>query len=190
MRGENMKKITLFISFIFCVLLLVGCGASAPNNSSGKEDYGSLPDEMPDASAPEYDASAPEYDGSHDNKDENGSVQAGQITASAWNDNENFNYWLDLITHSDNNSENGKHYLAYSYDGFNSKAPGLEIKNMYTLTITANGTPLNNAKVNVKLNNQSLFIGVTNAKGIVYIFIDELYDTNITYKWENLTPIK
>ena len=168
-----MKKALLFISIIFSIFLLVGCASSnSAGSSNPSDDFGSV-GERPDVSMPEY-------EDSNGSKDE-GNVQAGQITASAWNDNENFNYWLDLITHSDNASESSKHYLASSYEGFNSKAPGLEIKNMYTLTITANGTPLNNAKVNVKINNQSLFIGVTNAKGIVYIFIDELYDTNITF---------
>jgi uncharacterized repeat protein (TIGR02543 family) len=174
-----MKKILLFIGILFCAFVLVSCSASKPNSDSDPssppgDDYGSIDGptkedfDSPSNSAPSGEASK-------------GDVQAGQITASAWSDNENFEYWLNLITHSSNNVDQDKHYLASTFDAFNSKAPGLEVKNMYKVAITSNGVALNNAKVTVRLNSETLFQGVTNAAGIVYIFIKEIYDTNISF---------
>lgn len=180
-----MKKIILFISIIFCAFLIVGC-SSAPNTSKG-DSYGSIdgdyPDDpgvYPDAPGAEPDYSAPSNKGEGYNKDEE-LPQAGQITASEWNDNEHYDYWKSLITYSDNDSETEKHYLASYYEGFNSKAPGLNIKNMFKLVLTSNGQALNNAYVTVRHASTVLFKGVTNAAGVLYFFVKDLYDTHVTF---------
>lgn len=178
------RKLIILFAIVFLSFPIFSCGSSggvsngAPG-ASGGDGYGSTGDEIygdgpgdwfePDASGP-----------TNGSEKEEGDVQAGQITASAWSDNENFDYWKDLITKSNNASEQEKHYLASTYEAFNNKAPGLIVNNMYKIVLTSNGTPLNNAKVTVKSASNKLFSGVTNAAGTLYVFLDQLYDTNVT----------
>ncbi len=183
-----MKKILLFIGILFCAFTLVSCASSndSPSNSDPSllpdGDYGSVDDDFdsPSSSAPNGEASK-------------GDIQAGQITASEWNDNENFEYWLNLISHSQNDIEKEKHYLASYYDVFNSKTSALEVKNMYKLKLTKEQKPLANANVVVRFNQTILFEGVTNSAGIVYTFFDkELYDEveiDVIYKNTKITTL-
>lgn len=161
-----MKKIFLLITIFFTCLILYSC-SSAPNSSTSPDaDYGSMPE-------------SPSYSAPSDKGDSDGDVEAGQMTASAWSDNENFSYWLDLIDHSDNDDVANKHYLASEYEIFQSKSKALEVKNMWKFVFTYKNVPLNNAKVTIRHNNNVLFKGTTNAQGIVYAFYNQIYDTDL-----------
>lgn len=179
-----MKKFILFLTIIFCAFLIVGC--SSASNSSKGDDYGSIddipedPGYFPLPDLPLSPDSSPSTKGDDDETNQ-GNLQAGQITASAWSDNEHYDYWKSLITYSENDSETEKHYLASYYEGFNSKAPGLNVKNMFKLVLTSNGQALNNAYVTVRHASTVLFKGVTNAAGELYFFVKDLYDTHVTF---------
>lgn len=192
-----MKKIILFISIIFCAFLIVGC-SSAPNTSKG-DGYGSIdgdypdaPGVYPDAPGAEPDYSAPSDKGEGYNKDEE-LPQAGQMTASAWSDIENFFYWKNLITKSENADENEAHYLASDYEIFNSKAPGmLEVNNMYKVCVLSDDDVVcSGAQVTIRLEDKTLFQGVTDINGTLIAYIKSTYDTNITvdvvYKGQTYT---
>lgn len=169
-----MKKILLFITILFFSIILVGCASS--DKSEIDNNYGSIGGE-PINPMPDFAPGAPEGGDYYNPSSKDEPIQAGQITSSEWNDNENFDYWLNLISHSPNETEQEKHYLASYYEVFNSKTKALAVKYMHKFHFTNEEKPLANAKVVIRFNNTVLFEGVTNAAGDVYTFFDkELYD--------------
>ena len=179
MRGDILKKTLLFISIFIFTLLLVSCSSGPSTNAPAPDDFGSIDkEEMPEVMDPSY---SPDLKPDEDTiQDED--IPAGQLTSSAWSDIENFTYWKDLISYSENKQEDENHYLASEYEIFNSKAPGiLEVKNMYKLSVlTPSGVPLPGAKVTVLKDDIVLFKGVTDINGAVMAFIKSIYDTDIT----------
>lgn len=90
---------------------------------------------------------------------------AGLITASAWNDNDNYSDWQSLFYLGQTPSENGKlaNYL-------NGNDWGLNSLNRVKVSVLSGDKPISGAKVGAVSNGVVEFRGVTDAKGVAYLF--------------------
>lgn len=159
-----MKKfLGIFILVLF--LLLVGCsGAADYYPSYGREPLGDL----------YYDSSFSSkgyVEGEGGEKENDVTLQAGQLTASATFDNQKFDFWKGLIT--SNQEGDG---LFKEYD----ERFAFKTKNRITLTFPK-GTY---ARVDLVEEDNVKFTSYADASGVCYIFSDESkenYKLNIEY---------
>jgi len=102
------------------------------------------------------------FDGDSDDQPYYG---AGQMTASAWNDNTYFEAWRELF------DREGK---------FNSFLQGdwnLPSQNRIKVTVTSGDDPVANASVKCVSGKTALFSAVTDATGVAYLFTSALTGT-------------
>ena len=92
-------------------------------------------------------------------------VEAGQMTAGAWNDNANYELWRGLFRQGQTAEDSGK-FVFYETTGSRlSTAHRLEVR------VTKENYPVAGAKVlSMDPNGNVTFSAVTNANGIAYLF--------------------
>ena len=107
-----------------------------------------------------------------ENKEEDKVVlPSGMITAGAWNDNDNYEMWVNLFSQADkeNDLEEGK-FFVYSADkgwGFNS------LKRV-KVSVTFEGSPVAGATVKAYDENENMvFSAVSDAQGNAYLFVKD-----------------
>ena len=182
-----MKKLFIYLLLLVSIFL-VSCGASKaldgdpsssprePGDHYAYEIGPSIADSyLPSPEAGGYKTSEGDaYEGWDDvstgeEKPNEEYPQAGQLTASAVFDNDNYNFWKTLITRG---QEAGLFYgdsLKYPFDSTNR------------IKITV--PKINNAKVSI--NNK--YFGITDSNGVVYLFPEKAdsYDLSIVYTDNN-----
>jgi len=106
-------------------------------------------------------------------------IQSGQITSTALNDLESFDLWKELIE-----SEEQSDFVE-TYKNFIQQAQIMNLTNLLKVKLTSNGEVLENAKVELMYNDEVLYKAVSNAKGIVYLFlptiVPEKFSVKVTY---------
>ena len=190
------KVIAIVLSFVLLCAALAGCGAgggSAPASpdsapppggvSSGRGDSAMSErdgspgsDTMPEPSAPDdYYTSESTYDDSFDSatsvepaEDVSADPESqarpqlrpspGQLTAGEWDDNDNYDFILNLVQTND------------EWRSFETRWQ-FNISGRVTAVVTDDGTPINNAVVEL-LDNQgnTVFVARTNNAGVAYLF--------------------
>ncbi|MBQ7173103.1 MAG: VWA domain-containing protein [Clostridia bacterium] len=92
--------------------------------------------------------------------------RAGLITASAWNENVNYDFWRSLFKKGQSKEENGKFVYFYEGDRW-----GFDSTNRVKVTVKVGETPVAGAKV-VCLDNEgeARFAAVTGSDGVAYLF--------------------
>ena len=179
-----MKKLSRFM-FLVCLMAMIfsatSCASSgfggligdaAPGGGFGgglKGDYDGgvmapeMDSAMPDGEYSEEDAEVTEP--SDKNEDEVVILPSGMITAGAWNDNDNYQAWLDLFAQGE--EENGKFYLYTNPTnswGFNSL-------NRVKVTVKSGEDVVAGATVVAKDNEgKILYSAVSDAQGNAYLF--------------------
>lgn len=159
-----MKK-TLFIAVILSMIVaLASCSGAADGYFGG--GYGSSIGDA--AGAPEADGETGEEteDDTDDKAEEEQDVTlpAGMITAGAWNDNDNYSFWLEQFLQGE---ENGKFYN-YTIPG---NSWGYNSLNRVKVHVTNGEDAFAGAKVVASdENGNTLFSAVTDAKGDAYLF--------------------
>ena len=147
------KVISVFLMFLF-IITITSCGATSP-------DYG-----------PSYDSSSSEKDDFPNDFEDNFEYQAGQLTSCAYNDNDHFTFWKELM--SSNQEGEGifkNYYEKYSFKAFNR----LKVK-----------VPINiSVKVHLLDENQNIvFTGIPDATGNTYLYpktYQETYNICLEY---------
>ena len=163
------KALNLILIFIF-TLFVVACGASGGNGGAAESP-------SPDMG---YEGGSGDVGGSSSNgPDGFEGIEPGQLTASAFNDCINYNYWLNLIT-SNPNDDYQKHYLAAHYESFINTTNLLDTKNMITIKVTDGELPICNTKVNILAGTVNLFTSYTNSFGILYAHVPSAIKTGLT----------
>ena len=166
------KKLFILLFFAFIVLVLCGCGMGGGSYDNGSSYKESTPSGGDYNKTYNSEAGMAGYDPT---------ISSGQLTSKAWSDNENYDYWLKLITPDENNQS--EHYLATEYQNFINKTQLLYSKNMVKVVITKDGVPLEGARVEATFVNgnaeQVLFKGMTDSFGVCYLFFKEEHDANI-----------
>ena len=104
------------------------------------------------------------YGGEGDERDR---IQAGQLTAKAWNDNENYDKWLELYADGTDNDPSGKlnDYKngLWAYDTFK------RVK----VTVTENEKAVVGAEVKYIAPSQKSIAVLTDVSGVAYLFPQE-----------------
>ena len=117
--------------------------------------------------------------------DQGNGNNTGLITAGEWNDLENWNFWKNIL----NENEYFKNVSYWEFYTLNRIS--IQVKN--------NATPIINAKVELKLNNELVWQSMTDNFGKTELFVDLFKDSNISnfngFKLfingiENATPLK
>lgn len=157
---------TLFIAVILSMIVALASCAGAGDGSFGG-GYGSSKGDA--AGAPEADVETGEEteDDTDDTEEEKEiSLPAGMITAGAWNDNDNYSFWLEQFVQGE---ENGKFYeytVPNNSWGYNSL-------NRVKVHVTNGENAFAGAKVVASdENGKALYSAVTDAKGNAYLFPD------------------
>lgn len=125
--------------------------------------------DMPDSDGGADDVAPDEEVDSEDGeKIENDQVTlpSGMITAGAWNDNDNYEMWLEMFS-QDESAGKFYQYTMPSYSwGYNSL-------DRVKVAVTSGGAPVSGASVVATDDNgAALFNAVTDAKGIAYLFVN------------------
>lgn len=164
-----MKKTLSFILLLFLALFIIGCGASG-NGSAEAPDMGYESGDMIPGASEDADDNGPDgFEG----------FEAGQLTASAFNDCENYPYWLNLIT-SNPNGNFQDHYLAAQYESFMKTTNLIDTKNMIAIKVTDGELPIANTKVTVLAGSIPLFNSYTNSFGIMFAHVPSTISTGLT----------
>ena len=200
-----MRKIRLFYFIFITLLLLTSCTSSlkndkAPNNSDGESSYApkddyyggifdsessdsikpGAPGESPEM--PDYDIAEPIVpDGDEDypvDKPQTQGPAAGQITASAWSDHKNYDFWNNLFK---SDQENNPGLFNDYFTKLNIYNTTINTQKMITVKITDNNTPAVNLPVSIKNSNYQ-FNALTNVSGIAYLFLPN--DSSFPYTIE------
>ncbi len=156
---KNSIKLLSVILLFALALSVVGCGAAtkAPGDYYGDGYMGDMPKEE---SPTEPDVNE---------EDKQTQLPAGMITAGAWNDNENYEFWVNLFMQGDAelNRNNGKflHYASASKNwGFNSL-------NRVKVNVTCNGKAVAGAEIVANGEDETvLFKAISDAQGNAYLF--------------------
>ena len=158
---KKTKALLILAVMILTLALFASC--SAADNSAAGGDFGGSAMGSPEFSG----------DGSSDaagaDKIEQEPVErpAGLITAGAHNDNDHYSDWLSLFEQKDDGT-NGKFF---NYTG--DKSWGFGSHNRVKVTVKNEEAPLAGVKVVARgEDTNSVFTGVTDAKGVAYLFID------------------
>ena len=141
--------------------------------SSGKDTYS----EAPKGDVGDY--YSPTSSESNSYKDTQQTPAPGQITASAWSDIKNYDFWLELFNQ---NSENQENSFNNYFTILNRFTTTLNTQKMITVNITSDTQPINNYPVSIKNYNYS-FNTKTDVFGNAYLFIpnDSEFPYTITY---------
>lgn len=166
---KKTKRILLSALLLVTVFLLGSCagdyGASGGSGGyGGSHDYTSgeaAGDGGGEGSAPGADSDDGE-DGGATNR-----IPSGQMTASAWNDNDNYSFWQETL--QDKYSREGNNFGKWLFQS--SKRIAVTVKN--------GETPLAGVKLEVKdTASNSTLKAVTNSSGVAYFF--DLSEGDIT----------
>lgn len=169
-----MKKALSFLTVcLLAVCVILTCCACANADADGGDFYGdgsysggsgALKSETVPSADPSVGEDGEGGDGGESK--EPVSIPAGQITAAEWCDLENYGYWLSLIASGQTEEENGVFYSIANSDYYSK----IDTTNMFKVTVTCGEERVSGAAVELKTSESTVFCGVTNAKGIAYIF--------------------
>lgn len=150
-------------------------GVGLPEGLYADADVGAVGDYEPS------DAPADSYDDSTDVAYEK-EPQSGLITASAWNENINYDYWLSLFADKQNEDENGK-FL----DFLKNHPWGFDSTQRVTVTVKAGDEPVCGAVVTcVDQEGNERFAAKTGADGVAYLFPETKAGTIKVTSGENI----
>ena len=107
------------------------------------------------------------YEGVIADPNGNERISAGQITAKAWNDNDNYEKWNALFAAKTDNDPAGK--FAVFRDGEWAYDTSMRVK----ITVTEGEKPVAGAQVFYSDPRQEEWIACTDAKGVAYLFPQE-----------------
>lgn len=167
-----MKKFFRLIPLV-CILLVAtimfGCSAgSADGPFAEYPGYGPSTDAAVGGDKSEVDM--PD-DGSDTDNNEN-RPQAGQITASAHDDNLYYSDYKALFYKGQTSLQDGKFIKYTSENAWNSAENGwgLDGRNRLKVTVTNDGMPVQNAPVTFYQGDRAVFSAQTNSCGVAYLF--------------------
>lgn len=164
------KKFFLFIFIFTITFILYGCSASknladddyfAPGGDYEIPGLDAAPSDKEDAKPSEPDAEGDEVN--------NQGPIAGQITAAAWSDTENYDFWLSLF---ESTQENSAGLFSEYFIRLNEYSSSIYTQNMITVNITNDNNPLEDLSVKVYNDNYS-FETKTNTFGNAYLFLPQ-----------------
>lgn len=162
---KNSMKFLLVILVLALALSVVGCGADSkgPGGYYGDGYVGLSPDGAlsPDGDTP----TEPDVN----EEDKQSQLPAGMITAGAWNDNENYEMWVNLFMQGDTelNRNNGK-FLSYATG---NKSWGFNSLNRVKVNVACEGKAVAGAEVVATGEDGAvLFKAVSDAQGNAYLF--------------------
>lgn len=162
---KNLLRVIALIIIACMSIALLSCSSAIGTMLGGGDGVGYLP-ERPNSSD--------EIDDEDSEKDEENnkvSLPAGMLTAGAWNDNENYQMWINLFTQADleNDLEEGKFYT-YSAE----KSWGFNSLNRVKVNVSFAGAPVAGAIVMAfDEEDNVLFQAVSDAQGNAYLFVNE-----------------
>ncbi len=160
-----MRKIWFTAVILSMIVALASC-SGAPGSSGGYYDGGYGPSKDAAGDAPEIDKETGEETDDKVEEEQEVSLPAGMITAGAWNDNDNYSFWLEQFVQGE---ENGKFYeytVPNNSWGYNSL-------NRVKVHVTNGENAFAGAKVVASdENGKALYSAVTDAKGNAYLFPD------------------
>lgn len=167
-------------------------GGSLDFGSKGESIDGSLSGSSPEKapSGTESDKAESDSDDSADSKEESDGSEvinrpAGLITAAAWNDNDNYEYWKTLFMQAEGETAAGKFF---GMTGDNSW--GFNSFNRIKVTVKHGEEKIAGAYVVAKDANQSiLFSAVTDANGVAYLFTDAEFGEITVASSESITTV-
>lgn len=191
-----MKKIRFLLLFLllFLVSTLTSCAADFEDivlngDIAGKDDIlyePSSPDsEKGDYVEGGYDVAVPSEPSGGDTGEGSESNHQGpapgQITASAWNDMRNYDFWLSLFDQDSDNQENS---LNEYFIKLNEYTSSINTQKMITVSIKNNDQPISNYHVSISNYNYS-FTAKTDVFGNAYLFIPTDSEFPYTIKYGN-----
>ena len=143
-------------------------GASSPMSPDGDtmEPGGDYGDSAEDATSPS-DGKTDESEPDKDETTDNITKPAGLITAGAWNDNSNYEYWKSLFDQSE--TKPGK-FFAYTKEntwGFNSYG---RLKVKVSLSESDDSAVAGATVIAKDTDGNEIYSAVTDANGIAYLF--------------------
>ncbi len=169
-----MKIKNVFISLILVVLMVfsfVSCSYEGGSedygggSGSGMDSFGSS--EGKGSADAEIGDTSDSTEPSDEKTEDDNSVPAGLITAGAWNDNDNYEYWKQLFEQGD--ESNGKFF---NYSGDNSW--GFSSYRRIKVVVKNGDNTVAGAKVIAKSSgDETLFSAVSDASGVAYLFVSE-----------------
>ncbi len=163
-----MKVLKLLISLILClsmVLLVCACAGDYSDGVLGGYDK-YYPTHSGDGGGKPVTPDEDMKDETTTEKDDETGLPAGVITASAWNDNENYELWKSLFFEGQTSAENGK------FVGLNEEW-GLNSLNRIKVTAKIADDMVANATVICKDDEgNEVFKAKTDAAGVAYVFTD------------------
>jgi len=182
-----MKKINIFLIVLFLIGLastLISCSGEVIDSFVDGDGYiggGG-------AYKPAYDkTSSGEGSGdawiSEDASERNGDeqIQAGQITAAAWDDNEHYAEWIALYRAGTDNEEQGKFF------DYNTNDWAYNTLKRVKVTVLFGETPVVGAEATYYDPQQNLFTVRTDVNGVAYLFPQEDEGTITVKSGENET---
>ena len=159
-----MKKFTAIVLMIALVFLFVACDGS----SDSYPVYGGVTGEGGGIRSYEkaYEGKLTgEYLDGAGKEEANGSqIRAGQLTAKAWNDNDNYDKWKELFFAGTDNDPAGK------FAEFANNAWACDTSLRVKVTVKRGETPLSGVKVRYVDEAQKQWISRTDAQGVAYLF--------------------
>ena len=162
-----MKRFTKILSLLLIVSLLfsfIGCSASYEKGGGGGYDAEMAP------------SSGAESDGASTEENKNVALPSGMITAGAWNDNDNYQMWVDLFAQG-NEAEESPDGKFYNYVK-SQNLWGFDSLNRIKVHVTSDGVPVAGAEVIAYGVDESvLFKAVSDASGNAYLFTNKTYGT-------------
>ncbi len=177
-----MRKLRLLslLTLIFMLLFLTSCMAESPSlkdDSYGGyiPEYGGSFESESESSKPTEPTPPDESEEIPDDSSKNQGPLAGQITAAAWSDHKNYDFWCSLF---ESNQENNKGLFSDYFTKLNSFNSTINTQKMITVKISDNSIPAINLPVTIKNDNYK-FNALTNVSGIAYLFLPN--DTSFPY---------
>ncbi len=188
-----MKKLR-FLSIIFFILMsliLFSCASPEDGDMMYAPDVGggyfgsdykgeSLSPSSPDSSFEDAITGEPGATDEIISEDESKNQEPlpGQITAAAWSDHKNYDFWCSLFK---SDQENNKGLFSDYFTNLNNFNTTINTQKMITVKITDNQIPAINLPVTIKNANYT-FSALTNVSGIAYLFLP--IDTSFPYTIE------
>lgn len=162
---KNTASIIWLVLALIAAFVLAGCGRGGYDGISG-------------AMSPE---GGVEGDADADTSDDNvNRPYAKQLTAAAWNDAQNYEFWLKLFQ-KDIEVEGGGQDDPITRDGIFSgyavATRGLDSFDMHEVSVTYNGEPVAGASVKLYNGNELTYSAMTDSAGAAYVFG---YGTSVT----------
>ena len=174
------KKCLAFILAACFVLSLAACAGAGGTDLSGESGGTVLPKDRIDSGVYNPSGAIPEVSGGWDadsaSVEGGGSAEpaegqqvvrpAGLITAAAWNENVNYDFWRSLFVKGQTEEEDGKFVSYYEGDRW-----GFDSTQRVKVTVKQGETPVCGATVTCldEAGNQR-FVAKTGADGIAYLF--------------------